>query len=277
MRNRSSLSSGTTAQTPLGILDVYTNAAAAYSLRKLTKTYTGNSIRVRKSSDNSELDIGFDSLGYLDIELLLEFLAGDAGFITTWYDQSGNAKNANQLTASSQPVIVTSGVVEQQNNRVGIRFTGSSNLITSSSVFSAGSDPYYVHVVAKASTQAGAYLFSAGARSAGRLITGTINTASETHTWWTNNLVATQDVSIYKLRTYAYDGSIRYTYLNNSLAASQSIVGKNTASTALTIGSSSINDTFFNGLFLELVIYNSNLVQQRSLIQTNAVSYYGIT
>jgi hypothetical protein len=36
------------------LLDDYPNAAVAYSLRKLRTDYTGNSIRVRRSSDNAE-------------------------------------------------------------------------------------------------------------------------------------------------------------------------------------------------------------------------------
>ena len=40
------------------LLDTYTGAAAAYSLRLLRSAYTGSAIRVRNSS-NSEADIGF--------------------------------------------------------------------------------------------------------------------------------------------------------------------------------------------------------------------------
>lgn len=42
-----------------GMLDQYGDAAAAYSLRKLRNGYTGDAIRVRRSSDNTERDMGF--------------------------------------------------------------------------------------------------------------------------------------------------------------------------------------------------------------------------
>ena len=42
------------------LLDTYPNAAVAYSLRKLRTAYTGAAIRVRRSSDNAEQDIGFN-------------------------------------------------------------------------------------------------------------------------------------------------------------------------------------------------------------------------
>ena len=66
-----------TQNTPL--LDTYSGAAAAYSLRKLSSSYSGNAIRVRRSSDNAEQDIGFNVFGELDTVSLLAFAgAGDA-------------------------------------------------------------------------------------------------------------------------------------------------------------------------------------------------------
>jgi hypothetical protein len=55
------------------LLDLYPNAAVAYSLRKLRTAYSGMAIRVRRGVDNAEQDIGFDSLGNLDTEALLDF------------------------------------------------------------------------------------------------------------------------------------------------------------------------------------------------------------
>ena len=105
------------------LLDNYgTNIGGAYSFRKLSSTYSGNCIRVRRSSDNLEADIGFDG-NYLDESALLAHTGtggSDDGFITKWYDQSGAfvgtpsaindgdlAQNFNQY----QPRIVNSGVI----------------------------------------------------------------------------------------------------------------------------------------------------------------------
>ena len=56
------------------LLDTYTGAAAAYSLRKLRTAYSGSAIRVRRSSDNTEQDIGFTSNGDLDTSVLQTFV-----------------------------------------------------------------------------------------------------------------------------------------------------------------------------------------------------------
>jgi hypothetical protein len=95
----------------VGLLDTYPNAAAAYSVRKLRAAYTGSAIRVRRSSDNAEQNIGFTALGNLDTTALTSFCSGINGFVTTWYDQSGNGRNAVQSTAANQPQIVSSGSV----------------------------------------------------------------------------------------------------------------------------------------------------------------------
>jgi hypothetical protein len=105
--------------------------AAAYYSRKLFTTYTGNAIRVRRSSDNAEADIGFDGTD-LDTSSLTSFCSGTDGFVTTWYDQSGNGNNATQGTAANQPKIVSSGSVITVNGYQVIQYDGSNdNLGTS--------------------------------------------------------------------------------------------------------------------------------------------------
>ena len=59
-----------------GMLDQYGDAAAAYSLRKLRNGYTGNAIRVRRSSDNTERDMGFYN-NELDTVALLDWVNAD--------------------------------------------------------------------------------------------------------------------------------------------------------------------------------------------------------
>ena len=106
------------------LLDTYSGAAAAYSLRKLRSAYTGNAIKVRRSSDNTEQDIGFVD-NELDVATLESFCSGTNGFVTTWYDQSGNGNDAEQTTAASQPQIVSSGSVITENGKSAVEFDGS--------------------------------------------------------------------------------------------------------------------------------------------------------
>jgi hypothetical protein len=115
----------------VGLLDSYPNASCAYSMRRLRSGYTGNAIRVRRVSDNAEQNIGFDGSGNLDTTALTSFCSGTNGFVTTWYDQSGNGYNATQSTASSQPQIVNAGVVITKNGKPTIQISLSQCLIAS--------------------------------------------------------------------------------------------------------------------------------------------------
>lgn len=80
----------------------------AYSLQKIRAAYSGSAIRVRRSSDNAEQDVGFAG-NALDTASMLTFVGANDGFVTTWYDQSGNTRNQVQATAGSQPRIVNAG------------------------------------------------------------------------------------------------------------------------------------------------------------------------
>lgn len=83
-----------------------TLASVAYSVRKLSSTYAGYALRIRRSSDNAAQDIGFTAGGHLDTISLKTFVGSGNGFITTWYDQSGNNINLTQATTSQQPVLL---------------------------------------------------------------------------------------------------------------------------------------------------------------------------
>lgn len=109
------------------------SAAAAYSLRKLRNGYTGAAIRVRRSSDNAEQDIGFTAAGDLNNDALLAFVGSNSSFVTTWYDQSGNGRNATQTTAANQPRIVNAGVIDYYNGKPGVfGASAANNLLTPS-------------------------------------------------------------------------------------------------------------------------------------------------
>jgi len=124
------------------LLDDYSGAAAAYSLRQLRSAYTGSAIRVRRASDNTEQNIGFVN-NELDTTSLASFCSGTNGFVTTWYDQSGNGYNATQTTAASQPQIVSSGSVVTKNGKPTIDFLTTKALSTSTDInFISGSFVY---------------------------------------------------------------------------------------------------------------------------------------
>ena len=109
------------------------NIRVAYSVRKLSSTYSGAAMRVRETGFNTETDIGFDANGDLDTTALLAHCASNGeGRIVTWYDQSGNGINVTQGTAARQPVIVTGNATVTVNGKpAGYRDTTSQFLQSS--------------------------------------------------------------------------------------------------------------------------------------------------
>ncbi|MFN5831114.1 MAG: arabinofuranosidase catalytic domain-containing protein, partial [Bacteroidota bacterium] len=102
----------------------------AFSLRRLSSSYAGSAIQVRRSSDNATQNIGFTVTGDLDQAALLTFVGSGNGFVSIWYDQSGNGRNVTAV-AANQPLIVQSGVV--LTNTVGrprVQFNGTSAYLT---------------------------------------------------------------------------------------------------------------------------------------------------
>lgn len=91
-------------------LDLFTGAFGAFSLQQIRAAYTGDCIRVRRSTDSAEQDFGFVS-GELDTASILSFCGAGDGLVPTWYGQDDVGRNATQAVASSQPFIVRSGVL----------------------------------------------------------------------------------------------------------------------------------------------------------------------
>lgn len=128
-------------------LDRLTGAVAAYGLRKLRTAYTGNAITVRRSSDNTLLDIGFLPNGDLDTIALTKFVGSGSGFITTWFDQSGNGYHATQATEAQQPRIVDNGQIDTINGRPAVRGLGGQSLRSTTGAIMPGTGGWHYATV----------------------------------------------------------------------------------------------------------------------------------
>ncbi|MEX1306400.1 MAG: arabinofuranosidase catalytic domain-containing protein [Rhodovibrionaceae bacterium] len=94
-----------------GLLDGLEAAPlAAYSTRRLSGAYAGPCLRLRRASDDAEQDFGFDPAGALDSAAIAAWLAGAAGHVAAWYDQSGHAADLAQASAGRQPLIETAAI-----------------------------------------------------------------------------------------------------------------------------------------------------------------------
>jgi hypothetical protein len=104
---------------PTYLLDTYSGASAAYSLRKLRTDYTGSAIRVRRSNDNTTLDVGFDASGNLDTTSMLNFVGGQNLYLPSedlsglnWW---GNGVNRTSNTGVAPDGITPANLLSEQS------------------------------------------------------------------------------------------------------------------------------------------------------------------
>lgn len=252
------------------LLDQYSGAAAAYSLRKLRTAYTGSAIRVRRSNDNSEQDIGFTSSGDLDTASLKTFVSSNSATVTTWYDQSGNARNITQTTAANQPRIINAGIIERQNNNIVISFDGSNDRLTRSTGFTINQPVTYFSVL-RATTGSIFQIrlsqnFSALQINVGLLFSG----ASLLFSMNTTNLnLFTSLFNTLSSQIFQNTISLATGNVSNRNGGGETVMGAG--------GDGAGGYTSFSDLKIsEHIVYASNQSSNRTGIETNINSYYGI-
>jgi hypothetical protein len=266
------------------LLDTYSGAAAAYSLRKLRSAYTGAAIRVRRSSDNTETDIGFVS-NQLDTTSLLSFVGANNGFVTKWYDQSGNARDTSQGTTTKQPQIVSSGTLILTNSKPAITFDGSSSeLITSSIASYLSSTAYSIFSTNKANTIKSDGYFIGTSGTLGlvdkALIVGYRSSSQITISHYLDdaNFSYTQNVS--QLSHSAFYKATGSEYFINNASIGTSTSPSNSLSITdgnLQLGRAYGNGSlYFNGNIQECILYTSNQLSNRTGINSNINTYYSI-
>lgn len=261
--------------TPL-LLDFYTGAAIAYSLRKLRAAYFGNAIRVRRSSDNVEMDIGFLSDNTLDTSTLISFIGANSGSITTWYDQSGNGKNLTQTTSAEQPLIISSGTLITRNSKVSIR----ANLQSLSNVsvpLSVTNDVLSGFVVAAPNSNSAIITSGLGSGynhffRGGATIDFRHN--STTTAQFTDTIVSGTQL-LYSV--FRYSSSMVKYYRNNAIKGDLAMNGT-WGTREFSIGKRNLangnyaNDTYFQ----EIIYYSSDKISDISGIHSNINTYYSI-
>lgn len=255
------------------LLDQYSGAAAAYSLRKLDCDYTGYAIRVRRSSDNSEQDIGFTSAGDLDTSALLSFVSSNSGYIVTWYDQM-STYNATQSTAGNQPRIVNSGVIERLNSKPTLRFVGlSTNVRLTHTATMTGA--YQIYAVQSSDNQThyrGIYACGSSA-SNGFMMLSRVASTDRWGTYGAAEFSAGTSLQSAGAKLLCMDGTINSSgtfYING---ASDGTYSSSSGQSVKHIGGVD-NSQNYNGYISELIIFTGT--PSRTSIESNINTYYSI-
>lgn len=267
------------------LLDTY-SSEGGYSIRKISSTAT-NCIRVRRSSDNAEQDIGFVG-NDLDTASLLSFVGGSSGFVTTWYDQSGNSRDAVNATAATQPRIVNSGVLETKNTKPAIYFNDDW-LKYSGQVVPLATNPFSYFTVSShetandsgvvfksrdiAQTGGGSYVLNWHDRSTFKL-----NFQIRTSTAYFANLSVQRDNSDYTLLSGFVDGSNNMSAFDNGVTGTTNTYSGTYTSDVLMIGDPTTGLSSFHlvGHIGEVIILNADESANRVAIETDINNYYSV-
>jgi hypothetical protein len=277
------------------VLDlIFAIASVAYGLRRLSRFWTGAAIRVMRTSDNSQLDIGFIGED-LDIVTLLAFVGSDNGEIVIWYDQSGNGRHAVSITGS-RPRIVSNGAIETQNGKPAIRFDGVNDYLAAASPLIGATHSLFILFTPTienefgtvfgqwSSGQNGRFYVIANQESAGPISVGRLNVANTTATGGngTNGLAAEVAISntLTLITSISTTGSEQWKLFKNgaewdSATITTVFTGVNSAIGSLNGTGSSLP---FDGTFSELISFPSVLsTTDRQTLERNQGQYYGIT
>ena len=266
----------------VGLLDLYPNAAAAYSLRKLRAAYSGSAVRVRKevSSVSSETDIGFAADGSLDTVSLLAFASdADSGdvFVVTWYDQS-LSNNATQSTAAAQPKIVSGGSLVEDNGKAAVYFTNnhlkySTNIDSSSFISAFAVSNSQVASNEFVGQNTASYSVNDFFIGQGKLTRRTSDTLSDANEWGsirTGSQELTSIISASNSSASVYSDSV----LIDNIASATSIAR---SSDDRSIGGAyEATVRSYIGNLQELILYSSDQSANRTPIETNINTFYSI-
>jgi len=265
-----------------GLLDTYSGAAAAYSLRQLSSAYSGSAIKVRRSSDNAEQDIAFVN-NELDTASLETFAGAGDAFVTTWYDQSGNGRNATQATASSQPKIVSSGSTILDGGKAAVQFDGTDDHIdtgTQIGLANTGS----IYAVSSIDNTSNFRAHFANSYADDIWVGAVLNTTRLQI--WTNNQNSDGGSGVFTLNTpflasyFMKSGTNGHKiYVNNSiyLTSSETFTIPNPTTTNGAIGRDEEKaDYEFSGKMQEILFFADNTDTNNSGINTNINDFYSI-
>jgi len=268
-----------------GLLDqsFASGATAAYSLRKLKSSAT-KAVRVREDSGNTETDIGFSG-AILDETALLNHVGSNNGFVTKWYDQSGNGNDASQSTASEQPQIVSGGTVVQENGQPALLFGGNGDNLSLNPqnqlrLLKSGNYHTFFTVQKPKTSPDNESIFRIEDEYA-ILVRSNGSTASPFYGTFganTGTLSGGDDMSNQTILSVNWDsGTGGELFVNGSGFGFQNITDTSPKSiNNFFIGNNKSGGAPFGGTIQEVVIYESDKSNSQSQIETNINNHYSI-
>jgi hypothetical protein len=269
------------------ILDFYSGSPISVSLRLLSSSYNSYAIRVRRSSDNTEQDIGFVN-GVLDTASLLNFCGSGNGFVSRWYNQGSAGSYFRNTTATEQPMIVTGGTINKVNGQPSILFDGvDDNLLGLGISMGYGAANISIFAVGKRNGSSKYLTFTGTYEGYSGLWLGQgiddkygFESSSTVGPGKTSVSTTTDTTSNQLVLTGIFDGTNSKIYKNGSeVTTSQSTANYDRGFNWIGRRAGNPPNTyqrFMDGNIQEILSYESNQTNNRTSIETSIKTYYGI-
>jgi hypothetical protein len=273
-----------------GLLDTYTGAAAGYSTRKL-KTGVTVAARIRRSGDDIEADVEFDSNNEISLTSpisnassgtytdLADFVDHSTtprdAFVDQWKDQSGSGKHATNGTAANQPKLydATTGLITENGKAAIYSGTGAAWLVASSFSFSSMFITTAFSRIARKGPNDTVFLFQGPPYN--QLYSNSTNWQYFSgSTGYNTGLSLTSDQQLISVA----DTGTATTYYKNGTAGNTDTISNNVTILSLELFYQRSGATTYGteGNFQELVLWDSDQSGNRTGIESNINGYFSI-
>lgn len=233
------------------------NLRGAYALVRLLTAYTGPVVRVRRDYDESENDFYADLYGNLTTFIngqgisIEEWLGTDVGYVTTWYDQSGNGRHATQSTLNSQPILDTANYTIDFKNNSASFLTMTNNPVPTGTL-----NAQYSFVVKHGPVN--------NTTNGGLIGSGTANVNNAANNlrfdntiyrnyWWNNDYTFGTTVNTGATVTVTYNGTTRRGWVNGVAATTATSSGYTNGTGPQFLGKTVANEHLNGSLFYALI------------------------
>jgi hypothetical protein len=190
-----------------------------------------------------------------------------SAFVETWYDQSGNGRDAVQATAGSQPKIVNAGTLL---NELDFDGTDDSLAIDFGADLSQANSLFMVHQSDTTSSNSNDFFDRISGSPRTLLDQSGSNYRMLSPSSAGTGVAVTTDKSL----VFALYNGASSLFAKNGTATSVLDAGTQGINQNSLLGSSGSN--FYNGTINEFIIYNSDQSANRASVETNINSHYSI-
>lgn len=268
------------------LFDTY-SAILGYSVSRALSSTATVAFRVRRSSDSTEQDIGFDAGGLVDTASLLSFVGAGTGYVTKVYNQgSGGATyDLVQTTTGNQPQLVSSGVVITDNGKPAMSFNGTTHYLSNPNSYAYTSGVSW-YVVANITTIGSAYrTWSDDITGVQGNVIAYINgdyRLNDNGTGYKTQVISGASAGVQQLGVFnfnsstgAYNGGFNGSLSTGTIAGWTGPIAPSGASNIGLMGSGD-GSQLASGKMQELIVYNSDQSANRTAIESDINTHYTI-